>query len=360
MEFNFITDEKFRTILTRDFEELNKCLDAKASKSVLILSGSIIESILTDYFSNFPPSGLNPKKILNMELAPLIDLAFDNKLISQSTKDLTTVIKNFRNLIHPGREIRKNQKFDFDSAIVAKSLLNIVLKEIKENYLNNIGHTALDIVSKLENDSISQPIFEKIISKIHKNEKVKLYNLLVEYDLKEKTNSTQLTEPKKYINIIKLHVDREVVHIQLLKLVDRIEMGKKWEVMIYFYLLYDDLNYLDSSNIELILIYVLDVLTESTQNPKEMQSYVYRGLFSIFGTYLISEAIKKEFINLLCNIVNEHTRKDYLYFAAYDQLINSVDTNKKEKTKEFIIKNTSSYYSEKFYKGYNDGDYMPF
>jgi hypothetical protein len=134
--------------LTRDFEELNKCLDAKASKSVLILSGSIIESILTDYFTNFPPSGLNPKKVLNMELAPLIDLAFDNKLISQSTKDLSTVIKNFRNLIHPGREIRKNEKFDFDSAIVAKSLLNIVLKEIKENYINNIGHTAIDIISK--------------------------------------------------------------------------------------------------------------------------------------------------------------------------------------------------------------------
>lgn len=219
MNFDFISDEKFKLILVRDFDELTKCIEAKASKSVLILSGSIIESILTEYFTNFPPSGFNPKKALNMELASLIELAFENKLISQSTKELSTVIKNYRNLIHPGREIRKNEKFDYDSAIVAKSLLNIVLKEIKENYINNIGHTAVDVINKLEFDSISQAIFEKITFKLHKSEKVKLYNLLVEYDLKETSNQTKLSEPKKYISILKSHVDRETILQQLMKLV---------------------------------------------------------------------------------------------------------------------------------------------
>lgn len=360
MDFDFIADEKFRKILIRDFEELNKCLDAKASKSVLILSGSIIESILTDYFSNFPPNELNPKKVLNMELAVLIDLAFDNKLISQSARDLSTVIKNFRNLIHPGREIRKNEKFDFDSAIVAKSLLNIILKEIKENYIANIGHTALDIISKLENDAISQPIFEKIISKIHKSEKVKLYILLVEYNLKDTTYTTQLTDPKKYISILKSQVDREVVLHQLMKLVNKIEMGEKWEVMTYFYLLHDDLNYLDDSNIELILLYVLNVMTESTKNEQEIENYVHKRLFSIFGTYLISDEIETEFFILICNIVTRHLRRDYVYFAAYDQLINSVDADRKEKITQFVAKTISSYSSDIFYKGYNNGDYLPF
>jgi hypothetical protein len=295
-----------------------------------------------------------------MELVALIDLAFNNKLISQSTKDLSTVIKNFRNLIHPGREIRKNEKFDFDSAIVAKSLLNIVLKEIKENYISNIGHTALDIIAKLEFDAISQTIFEKIISKIHKSEKVKLYNLLVEYNLKDNSYPTQLTEPKIYITILKTQVDREVVLHQLMKLVNKIEMGEKWEVMTYFYLLYDDLNYLEESNIELILLYVLNVMSESTLNVQEFENYVNRRLFSIFGTYLITEDIKKEFFTLLGNIVNRHGYKDYVYFAAYDQLINSVDNDKKEKIKEFIIKTTSIYASEQFYKAYNNGDYLPF
>ena len=360
MNFDFISDEKFRTILIRDFEELNKCLEAKASKSVLILSGSIIESILTDYFSNYLPEGINPKKVLSMELANLVDLAFDNKLISQSTKDLTSVIRNYRNLIHPGREIRKNEKFDYDSAIVAKSLLNIVLKEIKENYINNIGHTALDVISKLENDSISQAIFEKITNKLHKSEKVKLYNLLVEYDLKDIPFATQLTEPKKYLNSLKSKVDRDVVVQQLLRLVNRIETGEKWEVMTYFYLLYDDLNYLEESNIELILLYVINALSEATQDEDETDRYVNKNLFSVFGTFLITEDIKKEFLNLACKIVSRHTKRDYVYFAAYDQLINSVDTDKKEKVIEFIIKTSNTYITDKFYEGYRDGDYLPF
>jgi hypothetical protein len=361
MDFDFITDEKFRNILTRDFEELNKCLEAKASKSVLILAGSIIESILTDYFTNFPPSGLNPKKVLNMDLAPLIDLANEHKLISQSTKDLSTVIKNYRNLIHPGREIRKNERFDFDSAVVAKSLLNIVLKEIKENYLNNLGYKASDIISKLENDALSQQIFEKIITKLHKSEKIKLYNLLVKYDLKETNYPTQLTAPKKYIRILKSHVDREVVVAQLMRLVNKIETGEKWEVMTYIYLLYDDLNFLDTNNIELILLYVMNVLTEGTKKEQETENYVNKRLFSIFGTHLITEDLKKEFLTLACSIVNNHTtKKNYIYFVAYDQLINSIGTDKKEKVKEFIIKNTSTSSSDKFYKGYSNGDYLPF
>ena len=108
----------------------------------------------------------------------LIDLAKEAKLISQSTKDLSSVIKNYRNLIHPGREIRKSETFDFDTAVVAKSLLNIIVKEIRENYLNNLGYSAKDLISKLQNDALSQTIFEKLLTKVHKSEKSKLFTTL--------------------------------------------------------------------------------------------------------------------------------------------------------------------------------------
>jgi len=361
MDFDFITDEKFRNILTRDFEELQKCIDCKASKSVLILSGSIIEAVLSDYFINFPPPEINSKKVLTMEMAKLIELAFENKLISQSTRDLTTVVKNYRNHIHPGREIRKNESFDFDSALVAKSLLNIILKEIKENYIKNVGHTATDIISKLENDSISQPLFEKLINKLHKSEKVKLYNLLVEYDLQEVNFPSQLNEPKKYISTLKPQVDRSVVTGQLMKLVNKIEKGEKWEVMTYYYLLFEDINYLDENNIEIILLYIINALAESTRNSDELQRYVNKTLFANLGLYLITDDIKKEFLNLCCKIVtNYKSKEEYIYFNAYDQLINSISQDKKEKVKEYILTTLSTYYTDKFYKGYSDGDYLPF
>jgi hypothetical protein len=360
MEFDFISDEKFRSILIRDFEELNKCLEARAAKSVLILSGSIIESILTDYLLNFPTDQPENKSATSMDLKGLIDKAFEMKLISESTKDLSTVIKNFRNLIHPGREIRKNEKFDFDSAIVAKSLLNIVLKEIKEKYITNFGHKALDIISKLENDAISQTIFEKIISKIHKSEKVKLYNLLIEYNLKVDFIDSKLTNPKKYISILKSQVDKDVILKQLMKLIKQIEIGTKVEVIHYFYFLYDDISYLDESNKELILQYVLEVMTESTNNSIEFNNYYNLSLFNVFGKYLNNEQIKKEFLKLVYKIVINHTKQDYVYFSAYDQLINSLDTLQKDEINDLIIKNTNTYICDKFYKGYNNGDYLPF
>ena len=102
------------------------------------------------------------------------------------------------------------------------------------------------------------------------------------------------------------------------------------------------------------------MLSVSATDPDEFQNYVYKNLLPTFGTHIITEDIKKEFLQLLCNIVNNHTRRDDVYYTAYDQLINSVDTDKKQKIEEFILKNTSSYYSDKFYNGYDNGNFLPF
>ncbi|MCD4795512.1 MAG: hypothetical protein K8R54_19940 [Bacteroidales bacterium] len=359
MIFDFINDEKFRNILERDFEELNKCIESKSSKSVLILSGSIIEAVLTEYFINFPIDGLTKKKILEKDLYSLIELAFEQKFISQSAKDLSTVIKNYRNLIHPGREIRKRETFDFDTAIVAKSLLNIILKEIKENYLNNIGYSALDLIIKLDNDALSQPIFEKLLNKIHKSEKSKLYNLLVENELDYTQYLHQIETPKKYLAILKSQIDREVIENQLKKIIYKIETGEKWEVITYYNLLYEDINYLEDDDIELILLYILNAFSELSSKPDSIKIYVDQKLFSTFGIYLNTESIKKEFLKLVCSLVSNIQSKEYVYHKAYDQLINSVSTGNKEIIKEHVKNNVNLYYYDLFYKGY-DNYLLPF
>lgn len=360
MTFDFINDDKFREILERDFEELNKCLETKSSKSVLILAGSIIETILTDYYINFPIDGLTEKKVLSMDLYPLIELAKEKGLISQSTKELSTVIKNYRNLIHPGREIRKSEKFDFDTAVVAKSLMNIILKEIRENYLNNIGYSASDIILKLETDALSQPIFEKILQKVHKTEKNKLYISLVEYDLQSQQLGNNLENPKKYIRILKPQIDREIVEKQLHKLIHKIETGNKWEVLLYYSLLNEEINYLKPDEIELILLYVLNAFKEYSETKGFIDSYVNQNLFSTFGNHLITDSLKREFLNLICSLVQNHLKDEYVYYSAYDQLVNSVTAEKKVKIKEYVIENVNLYYQEKFYKGYDDGNFLPF
>lgn len=200
MKFDFITDLDFRNILERDYEELNKCIESKSSKSVLILAGSIIEALLTDYFISFPVNDLKKQKVLKMDLYNLIELSVEQKLISKSTKDLSSVIKNYRNLIHPGREIRTSENFDFDTAVVAKSLLNIIVKEIRENYLNHLGYSANDLFNKLQYDELSQPIFEKLLNKVHKIEKSNLFNMLLDNEL-DLSSHYRIQNPKKYIRL---------------------------------------------------------------------------------------------------------------------------------------------------------------
>ena len=360
MKFDFITDGKFRIILERDYEELTQCIDSKSSKSVLILSGSIIEAILTDYFLNFLPEGFNKKKILNLALYDLIELAKENGLITQSTKDLSTVLKNYRNLIHPGREIRKSETFDFDTAVVAKSLLNIIVKEIKENYLNNLGYSANDLISKLQNDAISKTIFEKLLLKVHKSEKSKLYNILIENELDSSPFSNLIENPKTYISILKSQIDREVVEGQLRKLIIKIETGQRWEVLTYYDILHQEINYLNPEEIELILLYVLNAFIELANDKDEIIRYNRLNLFSSFGTHLTKESIKLEFLKLIYKLVYSYENDWYEYLTAYDQLINSVASDKKDKIEENVKSNVSKYFYEPFYEKYNSGEFVPF
>lgn len=360
MKFDFITDEKFRNILELDYEELTQCLESNSSKSVLILSGSIIEAILTDYFLNFPPKEYNKKKILGLALYNLIELAKEARLISQSTKDLSSVIKNYRNLIHPGREIRKSETFDFDTAVVAKSLLNIIVKEIRENYLNNLGYSANDLISKLQNDALSQTIFEKLLTKVHKSEKSKLFNILIDNELGALPFSNDIKNPKKYINIIKSQIDREIIEIQLRKLIHKIETGERWEVLTYYGILHLEINYLTQEEIELILLYILNAFTDLADEKDQITKFNRLNLFSSIGTYLTTETIKIEFLKLICKLVQSYENDAYEYLTAYDQLINSVASDKKEKIKEYVINNVNKYYYEPFYERFDSGDYLPF
>ncbi len=110
--FAFIGDEKFRQLLKRDFQELEICVESKAFKSVLILSGSIIEAVLLEYFTHYPISGKNHNQTLKLALSDLISKAYATDLISERSKDLSTVIRNYRNLIHPGRKVRTKEQFN--------------------------------------------------------------------------------------------------------------------------------------------------------------------------------------------------------------------------------------------------------
>ncbi len=92
MEFEYVSDGSFQDILRRDFLELKKCQESKSSKSILILSGSILEALLADYFCENLPTGQTQANILNSTLATLLDLAENSGIIK--TKKIKGKLKN--------------------------------------------------------------------------------------------------------------------------------------------------------------------------------------------------------------------------------------------------------------------------
>jgi hypothetical protein len=87
MTFDFVSDPKFKELLRRDYQELKNCMDVKAAKSVLVLSGSIIEALLIEFFLQFQPKGYTPKSIHGLTFEQLLDLAESEKLLTKREKN---------------------------------------------------------------------------------------------------------------------------------------------------------------------------------------------------------------------------------------------------------------------------------
>lgn len=166
--FDFITDEDFRKSLETDFAEMKNCVEVKAWKAVHVIAGSIIEAVLIDYL--LAEHHVTRSEALKLDFGKAIALGKEKNVLSSKTFDLTSVIKEYRNLIHPGRVIRLKEKVNGNSAQVACSLVDIVMEEISSKKYENYGYTAEQIVSKLERDSSANAIIMHLLKSLNEKE----------------------------------------------------------------------------------------------------------------------------------------------------------------------------------------------
>lgn len=139
VDFNFLSDSKIKNIIERDYEELQKLAINGATKSIIIVSGGILESLLIDALVF--AEELDFKNACQKSLFDLLKLAKDKKIIREDV--LSNAIRNYRNLVHAGKEIRENIHFDSADADLAISAIKIVLRDLKnwyerERYLRQI------------------------------------------------------------------------------------------------------------------------------------------------------------------------------------------------------------------------------
>lgn len=176
---DFIAHDSLREALQADWQELQKCTESRAWKAVMVLSGSIVEAIMVDALvpTNFSKrTGKNP---LKLTLAELVEAARDEEIISARAADLSSVIRSYRNLIHPGRQVRLKERVDEQSARIAQTLVELISREVADGRAKRYGLTAEQLLTKIERDSSVNAIFPHLVEDLSDHDREKLLLRLI-------------------------------------------------------------------------------------------------------------------------------------------------------------------------------------
>lgn len=348
MNFDFISDNNFKELLTRDYLELKKCIEHKCIKSTLVLSGSIIEAILTEYFLQFPPTGKTESQIMNSTLNDLLSWAISENVISSKEKDLAGVVKDYRNLIHPGREIRKGEKFSEETANISVSVLKIIVESVKTVYLQNYGHSADEVFEKLKKDWHFKSVFDKVIIKLNQNERIKLLSQLVEFDKFEKSQWEcfleegpipnfplyDLEDVKPLIQQLKSLIPVAITKSYLIKMIKEIETGNSLDAYSLFHLFHDNMDLLNSDEQELVTIYFINLFDKISE---ESLTIIQEQTYSTIGKYINSPKTIKE-LNEFLEYCAVHFNTKYMNreMDLIEQIFNSLSPTVKTQAEQSL------------------------
>ena len=143
-QFQFVKDDILKRLILRDYKELKKVYDIGAFKSVMVLSGGILETLLIealsveeekvkfDYYQKYleaKDKNAKPADLPLWQFYQLIEIAAQRKIISADVKKMAYTIEGYRNLIHLKAEIRDKLSVDKN---VATSVVHLLLKAIED------------------------------------------------------------------------------------------------------------------------------------------------------------------------------------------------------------------------------------
>ena len=151
--FEYISDTEMRKIVERDYRELSLLVfSAGAWKSSVILAGSILEALLYDALTCDPATAtkanaarsapsfkgkVKPLESGDWRLADLIDVASELQILpAERARTIDQVLRDYRNFVHPKKEIRAEHACSEAEALLAKGALDGVC-----NYFEKVHST---------------------------------------------------------------------------------------------------------------------------------------------------------------------------------------------------------------------------
>jgi len=322
--FVFVSNDEYKELLTRDFKELVECVNAGLNKSVLVLAGSILEAVLIEYFTSTASNNTESKRILDLKLYQLIEKAESEGLISKKAKELSGVVRDYRNYIHPAKEIRGLDSVDGESANIAYSLLKMILKEISANYYKKYEHKAEAIYNKITTDSFASSIFKDIINRMGKSEINKLLFLLLNYYKQSREYDDEEDNPfsmsrysiYSYYNKMRPFIDDEIIKKHLNDFYKEVEQGSEKMVFTYFDFFGHELNLLGQERKQLALKYIYKVLYGIYGNLRILD-YKNTRTFEHLRLYRDEKEYRNEFMEILTSIAGGLKYLDNKHKSSY-------------------------------------------
>jgi hypothetical protein len=131
-DFSFVRDGELRRIAERDYAELQTLNVDTGTKSVLIMSGSVIEGLLLD--ATVTAGAVMEDRAAQMTLEELLAAASKCGIVREDR--VSNAVRKYRNLIHPAREIRDKIAFTSADATLARAAVDVIIQDIR-SYVQN-------------------------------------------------------------------------------------------------------------------------------------------------------------------------------------------------------------------------------
>lgn len=136
-------DVEFSKVIKYRLVEIEKSMKYEMPLTAIILSGSTLEGILlyvaNKFELNFKQSKMSPKDKNNKvkefnhwTLNDFIDVAHDIGFLKVDVKKLSHNLREFRNYVHPNKELENNYHPDINSAKIFVLILLLAINEILE------------------------------------------------------------------------------------------------------------------------------------------------------------------------------------------------------------------------------------
>ncbi len=114
-----IPDPRMQQILVRRWQETKVCISARASLAATIMMGGLLEALLLAKVNASPdkskifkakaapkdPRTSKPAQLKDWTLKDFIDVAYELGWIGSAAKELSIVIRDYRNYVHPQKEL---------------------------------------------------------------------------------------------------------------------------------------------------------------------------------------------------------------------------------------------------------------